>query len=392
MWEVERRVPLERRVRPETALDDSAGVGGGPSLVETIQRRRWTVAICAAGLVAVACIYILVATPQYTVTAQLEVQRPPPVALQGRSPQERNLEQDLATQCEVMRSSPILALALSNAEVRGLSMFDGVGSRIFFLKRRLSATPGRRDALITLSLDAAKPDEARRVVDAVIDAYKTYRARSARDAASDVLTVLKDEAQRRRAAIDEAAEKLATFRQAHPDLPLQAEGNDAAGRRLAALADAQNAARAEAVRARAGYMEVARAAGVEVDTTATAPPLAGLGRPVAAADEGRARDELVTVRRQLADARQRYLAGHPIISRLQDHERALTDSIVAAAQVRWVVALDAEADAKRRVDDARRAAVAMEGAMGELARLRDGVARAEAAAAEIDEKILHAGL
>jgi uncharacterized protein involved in exopolysaccharide biosynthesis len=141
------------------------------SILLVMWRRRWvlalTIAVCLAGAVA----YLVRATPIYTSSARLLVEQSGPRIMSDYPTATDRSGSYAYKQAEVLTSTPILAAAIDSLPAGRMEVFRKVDNRVAFLKKELNATVGKKDDILTLAFDAAVPQEAADVVNAVVDEY-----------------------------------------------------------------------------------------------------------------------------------------------------------------------------------------------------------------------------
>jgi len=163
-------------------------------LFQIIWRSRWIVLLIVVIALGVGLTYITFATPVYTSTSRIYVQQSGPKILaeaEGIMTQPKNY---LYTQAELLKSTPILSAALKKDDIKQLKIFDTVKNPVAYLKKKgLNVTVGKKDDIIDISSDSPDPVEAARLVNAVVDSYKTFHASSKRSTAGEVLKILQKE-------------------------------------------------------------------------------------------------------------------------------------------------------------------------------------------------------
>jgi succinoglycan biosynthesis transport protein ExoP len=163
-------------------------------LVQVIWRGRWIVLLTIAVALGVGLTYITVATPIYTSTSRIYVEQSGPRILteaEGLMTQSKNY---LYTQAELLKSAPILSSALERADIKELKVFHKVDNPVDYLKKKgLRVSVGKKDDIIDVSSDSPDPGQAARLVNAVVDSYRSYHATRKRSTAGEVLKILQRE-------------------------------------------------------------------------------------------------------------------------------------------------------------------------------------------------------
>lgn len=223
------------------------------------QGRWWILAATLLGIVA-GVAYAQARGTLWRARSVVLVERSAPLALGTEPAAGQQLPRNYAsTQAELLRSTPVLLSALGHEGIRGSPAFGGTRNELAWLKRNLGVDVGDQDDLITVTLDSALRQEACDVVNAVVDAYRDFRAGARRDTAADVLERLTSELDRYEAELQVEQHALIDFMRENPGVRLHADVNVASGR-LRQLHEAMTEAELEAIEAKATWEAAARLA------------------------------------------------------------------------------------------------------------------------------------
>jgi succinoglycan biosynthesis transport protein ExoP len=163
-------------------------------LFQIVWRSRWIVLLTIAVALGIGLAYITIATPIYTSTSRIYVQQSGPKVLteaEGLMTQSKNY---LYTQAELLKSTPILSSALEKTGIKELKIFHDVDNPIDYLKKKgLRVLVGTKDDIIDISSDSPDPFQAARLVNAVVDSYRSYNASSKKSTSGEVLKILQKE-------------------------------------------------------------------------------------------------------------------------------------------------------------------------------------------------------
>jgi succinoglycan biosynthesis transport protein ExoP len=186
----------------ETEVQDnmrSSSVGIAPEdLFQIIWRSRWIVLLSIVAALGIGLTYITIATPIYTSTSRIYIQQSGPKILteaDGVMTQSKNY---LYTQAELLKSTPILSPVLEKNDIKQLKIFHEIDNPLDYLKKKgLHVSVGKTDDIIDISSDSPDPDEAARLVNAVVDSYRSYHETSKRSTSGEFLKILQKEKQDR---------------------------------------------------------------------------------------------------------------------------------------------------------------------------------------------------
>ena len=262
----------------------------------------------------------------------------------------------LDAEAEVLGSTPVLAIAASDPSLAGVPQLKRAADPVAWLRRSLGVEVDGRESRITVSFDAAEPQEADQVLSAVIAAYRRYDAAQGHTPGTGLFELFASEKEQRQAELARKTQQLQDHaRQYGTPTTRSAEGDRSTpiGRRLAEVSEALAAAQCAAVDATAARQEVA-------ETILTNPKHAAELAEVRAAgvgqDVSRIRARQQQARAQLMDLRNRYLPGAPALEAAQRELDHLDVAYAAAADERCEQAKRAEADAERAFDDLQKEA------------------------------------
>lgn len=233
------------------------------SLTKIIWRNRWIILLPTVVAVAAAFAYFATVTPLYTSTSKILVEQVGPKVLtvaegEGVMTQSQNY---LFTQAELLRSMPILSLAVEKVRAKQTEIFDRVDNPIAYLKGQLSVTVGKRDDIISISCDYAEPVAAAQLVNAVVDSYVTYQATRKRDTSGEVLKVLQKEQTARRTELFEKLKAMADFKKEHVAMAFEYEDGNIIRSRLENLSDALTDAQLATIQSKSKYETIKQLVG-----------------------------------------------------------------------------------------------------------------------------------
>jgi capsular exopolysaccharide synthesis family protein len=184
-------------------------------LHQILWERRTTVLATFLGTLALSVGYLFVATPIYTASAHLYIeQNAPKVATdaQGYTQKDDNF---LPTQVEIIRSAPILQVALDQVNWSKLRMFKKVeGDPLDWLWRNggFKVEVGKKDDIISVTMDSAYPQEAAKFVNAVVDGFVSYQSNKKRGTGTDMVRILESQKKEVEAELDARTQAMLKFK------------------------------------------------------------------------------------------------------------------------------------------------------------------------------------
>ncbi len=224
------------------------------NLLSILWRSRWTMLITVIIALASAFIYVNTVTPTYTSKSKIYVEQSGPKIItemeEGVMTRSQNY---LHTQAELLTSTPILAVASDSLDPLQMHTFVGVNDPIAYLKKNLSASVGKKDDIISLSLDSSYPFEAAQIVNAVVDSYLTYNAARKRSTSAEVLKILRSEKEKRGRDLIEKLTAMMNFKKENIGLAFEGERGNIVTGRLERLSEALTEAQLATIECKSAY-------------------------------------------------------------------------------------------------------------------------------------------
>ncbi len=350
------------------------------AIVGVLWRQRRIVVQCIFAVLVLGGIYLLIARPSYTSTAEVYIDEGQGRGVIGQTPGDLQRSDDyLNTQCELMTSTPILTTALAEDGVKDLDTLRGIGDPIDYLRKYIDASVGKNSDLIYVSLEAHNPRDAAKIVNAVVQAYVTYQTKTQRSTSAEVLDLLQKERSRDELAIAVKDRELATLRDMYGEAAYDNTPNDPLVEQETALSTALTAARLDAVDAKATYDQAMAMIGNDPQKLKAieAPDNAGDLVAASATDLDLLKSEIFRLEQQLKDLQRSYLPDHPIVTQTASRLNQLTITYIRAQRQRWLSA-KGQADAlQASFDQQHRQVLAQATQAADFDRLKTELARIE---------------
>jgi capsular exopolysaccharide synthesis family protein len=198
----------------KTGADD-AGLGSpwSDSPLEIAWQNRWLILLALGLCLGTAAFYLHKTIPLYKSESRLYVEQTGPRIIkeleEGVMTRATNY---LYTQAELLKSTSILSAAVEKHDLARLRTFADTDNPVALVKKRLEATVGRKDNLLTVVFPSPHPIEAAQVVNAVVDEYVTYHADRKRSTSAEVLRILQAEKTHRGEELSRKLTALMDFR------------------------------------------------------------------------------------------------------------------------------------------------------------------------------------
>ncbi len=337
--------------------------------------------------------------PCYTSMSRIFVERNLPRILDGEA-QAVQSNSYLYTQAELIRSSSVLAAAGDAEENAGLESFRDVDNRVAFLKNCVKVSVGANDEIINIWAELPNAQDAAQIVNSVVDAYVTKYAEQRRNSAVEVLTILRNEKQRRDAELESRRKALDEFRTQHTELAVQFDRGNVVTQRFGKLSGELNNTEIELLQAKALFNRVKKM----YETPSQRPYLLELAasetHSTADADLQRQVQDIEQVR---ASELVRWGEGHPRVKmlnesladvrkRLEKKQKALVDSYVESLKQNFELLDQKRAELQGEYDRQFEAATEVSSQLVKLSSLEEAVARTEKMCDILDERIKEVNL
>jgi capsular exopolysaccharide synthesis family protein len=198
------------------------------SLPAVLWRRRYLALISVGGALALAVVYLAVATRIYSATARIVVEQNNPQPLGEGRINGIDTEGVLQTQVEVLQSVPVLRQAYAAAASRVGHTFAAQKDPVGWLRtgHGLKVELGKKSDVILVSMDSAFPQEAVVFADCVVDAYIAEQTQKGQANSESMLGVLEKEKVDKEHQRDDLIAAMEKYRRENGILELQdARGN-----------------------------------------------------------------------------------------------------------------------------------------------------------------------
>ncbi|HEY8749843.1 MAG TPA: polysaccharide biosynthesis tyrosine autokinase [Tepidisphaeraceae bacterium] len=210
---------LEDSGTPEGFSDS---VNARPLLL-VLWRRRWTVLLTLLAFLVGGELYLLKATRIFTSSSNVYVEQQGVKIMSDTQGYVTKSDSFLYTQAQIIKSAPILTNALNKIEYRQMRTFQGIDNVVAWLQMEsvFHVDVGKKDDVLTVSMDSPYPQEAAEVVNSVVDAYVTYQNHQKRTTAAEMMKILQKEKAERDAELGAHLKAMLTFKQENGALSFQ---------------------------------------------------------------------------------------------------------------------------------------------------------------------------
>jgi len=229
------------------------GESGGEGLPAIVWRQRWIMMLAVLmGLVG-SLIYITRKPCLYRSTSRIYVEQSGPKIIteqEGLMTQSKNY---LYTQCELLRSMPILRMVVEDPSIRQMQTFQGKQNAIGYLKGNMQVTVGRKDDIINVSFQGPQPEEAAQIVNAVVGSYIQYNTKHKKSTAGEILKILQKEKDKYEQKLLEKQQAVLKFTRENGTVSFDDNDNNIVMKRLVRLSEALTETQLEIAEAKADY-------------------------------------------------------------------------------------------------------------------------------------------
>lgn len=240
----------------DLTTDDHVDDYTSDGLAHLLWKSKWTILVCTILALVAGFTYLLYCTPVYSSVSRLYVEQEGPKVLgdvQSVMMQSKNY---LYTQAELLKSTPVLSLALEQMKHQTFQTFSDTDSQINYLKHTLDVQIGKKDDILSVELQSPYPAETACIVNNIVDAYITYHATQKKTTAVEILKILQSQKDRAVEQLNANRRLMLDFQREHPSLTFETDRGNIVLGRLAALADALTSAELQTVEAASFYETV----------------------------------------------------------------------------------------------------------------------------------------
>lgn len=237
--------PASQRMAPE-------------NLIQVVWRGRWMILLATVIALAAATVYLVKATPVYTSTSRIYVEQSgPKILAEAETSVMTQSKNYLHTQCELLKSTPIIAAVLENPRAEQMKTLASVDNSIAYLKKKLDVSVGKKDDIISISFNSPYPTEAAELVNEIVDSYITYHATRKRSTSAEVLKILQSEKARRSKELTDKLTAMLNFKKENESLALEGSRGNIVTTRLERLSEELTEDQLATIRAKSA-LEAAR--------------------------------------------------------------------------------------------------------------------------------------
>ena len=399
-------------------------------ILQIALRHRWIILLTVISFLFAAFLYLLKATPIYTSMSSLYVEQSGPKIIseyEGVMTQSKNY---LYTQAELIKSTPIIAKVVDDAQIRRFrtftekplvtsgrvdNLFDYIKDKlnipagkkkghivdnlVVYLRKELNVTVGMKDDIIAVSFDSPYPAEAAQIVNAVIDSYIEYHTTSKRSTASEVLKIIQKEKIHRDKELSNSFAQLLEFTRENGIVSLDKSDAHIVFKRQDKLSSALTDTQLETINAKADYEAIlSMADGSErIKQFAMTQPTIGV-RVFVTDIETQLRTELRDMEIELRNVRYHCTEEHPstqaVLGKIAEIKKQLNeelgkfaDAYLDVMRLEWETAKQREVELQASFDAQQQAALDLSVKAAEYYMLESDLKRNEKLCDILDDRI-----
>jgi capsular exopolysaccharide synthesis family protein len=358
------------------------------ALLQILWRRRLYPMAGAAALGLIGLIYLLFATPIYSVSSSVTVQPvqlpTAPLINAQNTPVSENF---LNTQAELMTSTPTLALALSMPAVDDLNILDRVVDRLAFLKKQLKVDVGKKVDIITVTFESSDPVQGSTLVNSVVDAYKNYQSKQMKSSAAEVLNVLKKEMDDLHVQLDKKNKELYEFRRAHNTLTLGDDKGNITSERLNRLSQELSTVDVEVLNAKSGYQLALQEFNNDPSRAKRLAENKNNTPGVMAVDETALKAAMFDMQQRLQNMSHQYMPNHPLVQAAHARLDQLQLAYMTLMQQKYTAAKQKRDDLQNSIAALNKEAIEQSGDVAKYQQLASDVQNLRDLQRNLDDRI-----
>lgn len=241
------RLPRESTAALVQREPAGANAPGAPLIGELLMRRHWTIGVAVAGCLLAAAIYLLFARRIYTAQSRLFIEQNGQHVLNDSQnhPDSSQADSYLYSQASAILSTPVVRYALDQVGYRQLKTFSKLnGDPVEWLLQggSFKVDVGKKDNILTVSMESPYPAEATDIVKAVVDGYLFRLSKHRRVTGEEMVKILADEREQLERKREAGIEALVRFKAENGAISFRDEKGNITLDRLASLSTALTAA------------------------------------------------------------------------------------------------------------------------------------------------------
>jgi succinoglycan biosynthesis transport protein ExoP len=380
----------------------AAEAADAPLLGNVLWRRRWTIGLAVGGCLFCAVISLLFAKRIYLADSRLYIEQNGPRVF-SENPTSGSQQSDtyLYAQAQAIQSIPVVHYALDQIGYRKMKTFSALrGDPVDWLLHGSGFTVdvGKKDDILTVSMESPYPQEATEIVRAVVDAYLFRLSKHRRVTGEEMVKILADE----RGQLEEKREAgiaaLVRFKAENGAISFRDERGNITLDRLSALSGALTTAELASLDFRVQLAATKAILGdpAEISAFVEAQQMKGTDfgdrefddlRSALQQSEVQLRSDLQVIGPNNIHAREIQSSIDLLKSKIAAKEKAIADARLAQLTVDLAGAEDREKQIRASLAEQRAAALAMNPKAAEYARLENDVERMQKQCDVLDSRI-----
>ena len=325
------------------------------SLTRVFWQSRWILLLSVALALAAGLLCLSKATPIYTSTSKVYVEQTgPKIVTETQEGVMTRSTNYLHTQAELLKSTPILVAALEPADMRQLETFAQTDDPVKYLRSSLSVTVGKKDEIISVSVDSPYPAEAAQLSNAVVDSYVKYHATRKRSTSAEVLKILQDEKDKSSRELSGKLRAMIDYKKQNIGLAFETNDGNVILKRLDRLSASLTEAQLATIESRSAYESTRKMVSDPAMLKQFIEAQRSSGVYASDGEEAGLKSRLNELQLRRADRLREVKSGHPAIKALDTEIAHIQERIAVLetqfAQAQLQIAEQQYQDAKERQD------------------------------------------
>jgi capsular exopolysaccharide synthesis family protein len=368
-------------------------------LLQIALRHRWIILPTVLLFLAAAFIYLSKATPIYTSTSRLYVEQTGPKIItdyEGVMTQAKNY---LYTQCELIKSSPIITKVVDNEQIKHFNTFAGIDNLSGYVRNNLDVSVGKKDDLLSVSFDSPYPAEAAQIVNALVDSYVDYYTSRKRSTASEVLRILEKEKDKRDRELSEKLVQTLEFTRKNGVVSFDKADGHVVFQRLSKLSAELTEAQMATVNVKVDYEAIQNMANDPIKIKQFSMSQPGAAVHVFVSDEeALLRDKLKDTEAEFKKAKSQVTEDHPIVKsilakiiqikqQIDEQNKKFAEAYIETMRLKWVSAKSRENELLASFNDQQKAAQEISVKAAEYSVIQSELKRTERLCEILDNRI-----
>ena len=382
----------------DSVPDNGSGIENNREglLSRVVTRQYKLILFTSVAFLALAGAYAFLSPEKHQVKSRIYVERNSPRLMAEQSDIMSGSRNYLSAQAELIKSMPIISEMLSNPDIAVSLQQAGVTDPVYFLREKIDVNVGLKDDLISISGIDRNPIWMSNIINSMVDTYISYNNRLNNNTSKEVLELLQREKLKSHNELETKQKKLVELARSSGVLSSGREGDNIELVKLAKMAEVLTEAELELNSIQTLYDTVNSLVGQPDQIKAIATANGEYASYIT--EENSLRLRLQALEMKLKKFEQQATGQHPSVHatleeiasvrrQIADNTARLAKDYLDSIIQKWVICSRNVNEQKKRFDEQKSVAWALNSKETEYTLLKNDIKRLEDICATLDRRI-----